>query len=585
VSGVAVVESAPMRRIGSPRLTLALVLSLVALVLSVLPLAAAGAEPPRPRLVVVLSVDQFPRELVDRYAALFPDGGFRRFFDAGADYPNCEHRHYLTLTGPGHSVIMTGTYPVQTGIVANRWYSRRDRKMVGCVEDERFPSLDPDSTEPEKGFSPMHLRASTVGDVLRASTVARAKAVSIALKDRAAVLMGGWRPNGAFWIDEGTCRFTSSRYYSTALPAWVTRFNEAGDCKSRIGGKWVKFRPDLDYEKVADVDDAPYERDVYGLGRVFPHPLTEGKGPDRYAALAASPVGNELVLAMAKAAIEGEEMGRDDVPDVLTLGFSSNDYVGHAFGPHSQEVLDMTLRTDRLVADLMEHLDRVVGEQKWVMAIVSDHGVAPVPEYLEKIGVLAPREDHYRWSTEKARRAVERALSRRFFAADAPPSGFPGFFAAWDDATSPFVWIEPSAPEHLPGKPSFDTLVAAVRDEISRIEGVAHVFTSTERGALAASRDAIAVRVDRTWDRENGGDLVVQLEPYWFPGFGAATTHGSPYSYDTRVPMLLYGAGIHPGRYVRPVAVADLAPTLASLLGIPPPPECQGEPLLEALAP
>ena len=560
-------------------------LALVALAFFSLPFAAVAAEPPRPRLVVVLSVDQFARELVDRYASLFPAGGFRRFFDHGADYPNCEHGHYLTLTGPGHSVMMTGTYPSRNGIVANRWYSRRDKKMVGCVDDDRFPSLDPESTEPEKGFSPLHLRTNTVGDVLRTSTMARAKVVSIALKDRAAVLMGGWRPNGAFWIDEGTCRFTSSRYYANALPAWLVRFNESGACATRIGGKWEKLRPDLDYAKLADVDDAPYERSAYGLGRVFPHPLTEGKGAERYAALAASPVGNELVLQLAKSAIESEGLGRDEVPDVLALGFSSNDYVGHAFGPHSQEVLDMTLRTDRLVAELMDHLDRVVGERKWVMAIVSDHGAAPVPEYLEKLGVLAPREDHYRWSTEKARRAVERALSRRFFAADAPPSGFPGFFAAWDDATSPFVWVEPSAIQHLPGAPSFDVLLGAIRDEISGIEGVEHVFTSSERGSLAASRDPIAIRVDRTWDREDGGDLVVQLQPYWFPGFGAATTHGSPYSYDTRVPMLLYGAGIHAGRYVRPVAVADLAPTLASLLGIPPPPAYQGEPLVEALAP
>lgn len=546
------------------------------------PTSALAAAPPR--LIVVVAVDQLGRDLVERFAPLFPPGGFRRLLENGADYTSCHHRHFLTLTGPGHAVMLTGAYPVRTGVVANRWYSRREKKMVNCVEDERFPGLEPGSTAEEKGFSPRYLSTSTVGDALRASTGSRAKVFSLALKDRSAILMGGRRPTGAIWLDEGSCHFTTSSYYADRLPAWVAAVNAAEPCAAYAGKQWTRLRTDLDYEKLADVDDAPYEQDVYGLGRVFPHPLKQAEigTPSRHAAVISSPFGNELLLGLAKAALEKEALGRDDVPDLLALGFSSNDYVGHLYGPNSQEVLDVTLRTDRLLAELMAELDRVVGEGRWTIAIVSDHGVAPVPEYLEKMRKLPERKDHYRWRTDEARPRVERALSRHIFGKDSSPAGFPGFFEAWDDGTSPFVWMNRSAVERLP-KVSFDELLALVRAEIESIEGVQRVYTSAERDALSASRDALEQSVSRTWHRDNGGDLIVQLRPHWFPGFRAATTHGSPYPYDTHVPMLLYGAGVHQGRFTRPVAVVDLASTLSILLGIQPPPEDQGAPLHEAL--
>jgi len=310
---------------------------------------------------------------------------------------------------------------------------------------------------------------------------------------------------------------------------------------------------------------------------------TPANAPSPHAAVITSPFGNEILLRFAKAAIAKEELGSDDVPDILALGFSSNDYIGHVYGPHSQEVLDVTLRTDRLLAELMDELDRAAGAGRWTIAIVSDHGVAPVPEYLEKMKILPERADHYRWRTADARGNVEQALSRRFFGKDAPPADFPGFFAVWDDGSSPFVWVNRSALERLPHSIGLDEFLAAARAEIEQIEGVERVYTISERDALGASRDPFALSVYRTWHRDNGGDLVVQLRPYWFPGFRAATTHGSPYSYDTHVPMLLYGAGVRQGRFARPVAVVDLASTLSILLGIAPPPADQGAPLVEAL--
>ena len=385
----------------------------------------------------------------------------------------------------------------------------------------------------------------------------------------------------------------TSTYYGESLPRWAEEFDSARPCARYVGRQWTKLRADVDYDRWADLDDVPYEHPGFGLGVAFPHPIGEATAPpgaaghhtDRYAAVVGSPFGNDLLLRFAEAAVEGEKLGDDDVPDVLTVSFSSNDYVGHQYGPSSQEVMDTTLRTDRTLAALMKFLDRRIGPGRWTLALTSDHGVAPIPEYLEKIGVLVPRKDHHRIDDGAMRAEVGRRLARRFFGTEQPPKDFPGFFEAWDGRTMPFVYVDRRAAESLPHPVSFDALLQAIAREIETFDGVGRVYRRSERAALAASRDPFDRRVYRSWNEANGGDLFVRLDPYWLDvGPQAATSHGTPYSYDVHVPMLLYGKGIRPGRYDRPVAVVDLAATLARLLGLQAPPLNEGEPLREALA-
>lgn len=558
--------------------------------------AVAKSDPPR--LLVVVVVDQLSREYLDRFGPYFSAGGFRRLLEKGADYPACEHRHSSTLTGPGHASLLTGAYPVHTGIIGNRWYSREQNASVECTQDERYPMLNEEGTAPAPpgtpGVSPRKLLTSTVGDVLRLETEMRAKVISLAIKDRAAVLLGGWRPNGAYWFDPATCRFTTSSYYRQSLPAWLARFNASRPCSPYIGQSWSKLLPGVDYTRMAAADDLPYERPSYGLGTTFPHrieelseekdPQASGRSPSRYAPVVVSPFGNDLLLRLARAAIEGEQLGMDETPDILALGLSSNDYVGHLFGPQSQEVADMTLRTDRQLADLMQYLDRTVGTGAWTLLLTSDHGIAPIPEHLESLGLLPIREDHHRLDVHTARPKLERALSQRFFSADEPPAGFPGFFEAWDDATFPFAYLNRAALPQLPGDLSFRRFETIVAAEIEKLDGVAAVHTSAERKGLACSADIFARRAYRAWDRARGGDLLIRLRPYWLPlSARFATTHGAPYSYDARVPMLLFGAGIQAGRYLRAVEAIDAASTVASLLHASPPPSDEGRPLVEAL--
>jgi predicted AlkP superfamily pyrophosphatase or phosphodiesterase len=551
--------------------------------------AANAAVTERPRLVVLVVVDQLPRESLDRFAPLFPAGGFRRLMEKGADFAQCRHGHFPTYTGPGHAVMLTGAYANRHGVVGNRWYSRSLGRQVGAVEDERFPLIAGNAAaSPTGGVSPAKLLSSTVGDVLRASTGGRAKVVSVALKDRTAVLLGGSRPSGAYWFDAAQCHFVTSTYYASELPGWVERFNAGAPCGKYAGGQWTKLRPDVDYAAFADADDAPYERDLLGLGRTFPHPVSEmapddrNEGVERYGAVAATPFGNELVAAFARAAIEAENLGGDGVPDLLAIGFSSNDAVGHLYGPHSQEFLDVTLRTDRQLADLMRDLDRRVGEGRWILALTSDHGASPIPEYLETLGVLPERRDDYRFDVEAARARVERNLAARFFGDGGPPAGFGGFFASFQARTMPFVYLDRTAAGRLPGRVSFAELRALAAEEIRALDGVARAYEPET--LVSPGEDPFALAAARGWHPENGGDLVVQLRPYWLvaPSY-YATSHGSPYTYDTHVPMLLHGKGIPSGRIHRPVAVADLASTLAALLGVSPPPFDEGRPLHEAL--
>lgn len=567
---------------------------LASLCLFALPVLARTESAAPPRLVVVVSIDQFPQEYVARFAALFGPDGFRRLLEGGADYRDCQHGHFVTATAPGHSVMLTGTYPVHSGIVGNRWYARASGTQASAVDDPRFPVLALGGGVAGQGISPRALQVPTVGDLLRAATGLRAQVVSVAIKDRGAVLMGGQRPTGAYWFDPQACAFVTSSYYREHLPEWVATFNAARPCAGYADASWTRLRPDLDYAALADIDDAPYEEGAYGMGRTFPHPVHDwidtqaagdARGRYRYMPIIATPFGNQLLLTFAKAAIDGEHLGQDAIPDLLTISFSSNDYIGHAFGPNSQEALDAVLRTDQVLADLMGFLDQRIGKGEWVLALTSDHGVAPIPQFLERAGVLPERDDHYRLSAVRLRSQMETALQERFLPNLKLPTDFPGFFTAWDGATDPFIYVNPAVLDSLPNHPSYDGLLTEIAEEIEKVDGVARVFRRSERARLAESHDRIERSAYRSWHAENGGDLLVQYRPYWLGAeHTGGTNHLMPYRYDTHVPLLLYGPGIRAGRFERPVAVVDLASTLARILRVPQTPQDDGRPLFDALA-
>lgn len=588
--------------------------------LAVLLLAASAPAAEPPALVVVVSVDQFATEYLTRFDKHFRPGGFKRLMDSGAFFVEARHRHAATATGPGHATISTGAWAGRHGIIGNGWFDPKAGADVYCVEDREFPEIPAvpgkrDRTKPVTGRSPRNLLANTLGDQLKIATQGKARVVSVALKDRSAILMGGHAADEVYWYDTGTGAFITSFYYRSDLADWVRHFNglpylertglkvESGDPaaeeddadapkdkkpagkkdakKEPKGPVWRTLLPEDAYKHLPENNP---KMSVGDLGLKFPHKLPAKDG-DLFKAVYGTPFGNNLVLNLAMAAIDNERLGKGPVTDLLCIGFSSNDSVGHMFGPHSREVMDTVLRTDVQIETLLNFLDARVGKGRYIVALTSDHGVTPIHNEARLAG--APT---YRTVPAKIREAGERALVAAFGAAERPyirGSGGGAIYLDWDLLAARKI-----------DRPQAERILA---DAVLRQPGVVAVHTRSELSLLPAGAEAgdeIPVLLARDFHPVRSGDVFVVTPP--FSSSGTAPTgekperekpeerplgagHGSPYEEDQRVPILLYGAWIAPGKHRRRVGVPDLAPTLAELMGISRPSACQGRPLEEVL--
>ncbi|MBY0229013.1 MAG: alkaline phosphatase family protein, partial [Gemmataceae bacterium] len=401
---------------------------------SLLLLAVAGCTPSRPapepdpepekpapgsgpKLAVLLVVDQMRGDFLSRWDGLYAKDGFKRLVGEGASFTECHYPYANTMTGPGHATVSTGCLPSVHGIVANEWHDRFTGKEVNCAHSPRFSQVPPapPPKDPKKkpvGIGPDLLLAPTFGDALKLATGGRGKVVSLSLKDRSAVLpTGRSKPDAVYWADANG-RFVTSTAYRDSLHPWVKEFNAAGLAASWKGKSWDRLKPEAVYLKHAGLDDVRGEVALVQGGRAFPHPYIGGKGKEQAgyaAAVAASPAGNELLFALARKAIDAEKLGQRGEPDFLQVSFSSNDLVGHAFGPDSHEVLDITLRTDLIVRDLLALLDEKVGKGNYLVVMTADHGICPLPEVARKQGA-----EGWRMPPKPLLAAAELYLNQRF---------------------------------------------------------------------------------------------------------------------------------------------------------------------------
>jgi hypothetical protein len=523
----------------------------------------------RPRLVVVVSVDQFPYEYLERFQqGLSKDGFFRRVFEQGAVYSNCHHAHAFTLTGPGHSVLLTGTFPSATGIVGNDWFDRRTSATVYCVSDNDKPLVG--TVGGKGGISPKNLLVNTLGDTLKLSAGDQAKVYGVAMKDRAAVLMAGHLADGVYWFDDQSGNWITSLYYRRDLPGYIRNLNEGYAAQAFLGKSWnLLLEPDKYQQFVPD--DNTFESKAGTLGRTFPHPLPDLAGPAYYKAMTLTPYGNDLTLLAARTILQAEKLGQDEVPDLLVVNLSSNDYVGHSFGPQSLEVQDMFYRTDRQLGEFVKFIEDQMHGQPWVLALSSDHGVGPIPEYAASLGLPAARGPL--GDLKGVQKRLEENLQRHL--------GVPakdGRYVQQVEETE--IYLNRELPE-LAGE-RFGQAQRIVRDALLELPAIAGAIT---RDDLLAGGDVPGlVRQFRlSFNPKRSGDVLYVLAPYNIPAGGAAATHGSPWRYDTHVPLLLLGSGVRPGKYTQMVSPAALAPTLARLLKVEDPPACVVDALDEAL--
>ncbi len=552
--------------------------AVLAFLLACLPLlpAARPAEPGGPRLAVLIYFDQLRGDYLARWDELFGADGFRRLEKDGAWFQDCHYDYADTVTGAGHASVATGCAPQTHGIIGNEWYDRAAKAEVNCVSNDRYDRVPPTAkaeanergdkpAEPAKkkkkykGVAPDRLLAPTLADALKEATDGRGRVVALSFKDRGAVLPGGKRPDACYWYDSDDGLFVTSSYYRDTPHAWVADFNEGRPAEAWFGKQWTRLDPNLDYERHSGPEEQPGKGKGIAQGTTFPHPFDGGPKKLRslyFEQLYNSPFGNELLLGLVERAVEAEKLGRRDAPDLLCVSFSCNDAIGHSWGPDSQEVLDVTLRTDRLVRDLLAALDAKVGKGRYVLALTADHGVCPLPEVARLQGKDAGRVPA---ALLKAR-ANEFLVSK--FGGDAKTRYV-------EEAVHPWVYLNRELLKEK-GLKSAD-VEAALAAWLAEQKGILTAYTRTQLTDGVAKDDAIGQMLRRSFHPDRAGDVGVVLKPYYISWGLTGTTHGSPHPYDTHVPLLVYGPGVKPGarkELVRPEAAVVI---LARALGIKPP--------------
>lgn len=568
--------------------------------------ALLGAGP-RPRLVVVVSIDQFRADYLTRLADLFLPakdggklGGFRYLMERGAWFVNAKYEHFPLFTGPGHAVIMTGGHPYKTGIVGNEWWDVAQQRVEYCVDDPRWKVVGGTAESKARAMGPANLRSSTVGDELKLATAGRGKVVTLAIKDRASILLGGHAQDVSLWFDTAGGRWISSTAFCRdgKLPAWVERINDDHLPDAMLGKSW---EPVLGPAVLAGRSFEPRKHGTdipTGFGDRFPHAIGAEKTPANYKAFIYTPAANAFVLQSAARAVAAEELGRDEVPDILAINLSTNDYTGHAFGPYSPECVDLAVETDRALSVFITGLEKTVpgGMRSVVFVLTADHGVSPVPED-------AGGEPYHMSAGRYDVRAVLNAISSALTARFGEPGGVAG--GSWfpRNPESPkqsgafldgFIWLDPAAVARAiaDGKARSrrdieDAACEAVA--AARVPGVYACYGRTQVLERRIADTDLSAHLARAIDPERSSDLFVVADPMYLADpdpEGHATTHGTPYAYDTHVPVIVCAPGfIKAGVYVDDAAPSDIAPTLSLLLGIEFPSGCDGRPLRSALMP
>jgi predicted AlkP superfamily pyrophosphatase or phosphodiesterase len=535
----------------------------------------------RPRLVLLIVVDQFRYDYLERFGDLFVANGLKRLLRKGASWSQSNYDHMPTATAPGHATIMTGAYPAETGIVGNEWPDRASGTKVTSVSDSTVKLLGGTKAN-EPGSSPRRMMCATVGDELRLVTNDRSKVIGMSIKDRSAILPAGRHANAAYWFSINSGTVVSSTYYFEQLPAWVTKFNNTHRADDYFRKTWNRLLPDAsEYIKRAGPDSPKWEIvTAAGDTNAFPHTITGGAkepGLDFYTHFDHSPFSNELLLKFAEQTIVNEQLGQDDDTDVLTVSFSANDYVGHRYGPYSQEVMDITLRVDRQIAALLDFVQAKVGLANTLIAFTADHGVAPIPEHADKLrlgGARVPRAAFLA--------AIRAAIKARYNTDTDYIYKFDYEGEIRDGFMNGNIYFDYAALER--DKVSLEEISQVVGIAALKVPGVARYFTRAQmmRGAISIT-DPIERRALHGFYESRSGDVMLIADPFEYLGDTIRATHGSPYSYDTHVPTIIMGAGVIPGLYLEPASPADIAPTLCALLRITPPTNVTGRVLIEAL--
>jgi arylsulfatase A-like enzyme len=536
----------------------------LALLLAAMLASCAGVPSPqdKPKLVVFLAVDGLPQRQVLAYRDQLAPDGLARFLDRGAWFANAHYGHAVTATAPGHATMLTGAYPHRTGIINNEWRDINSGEAVYNTGDTTAAYIG-HKTRPLDGTSPRNLKAETVGDVLR-RVDARSKVIAISGKDRGAILPAGKTGTAYMYMSESG-QFASTTYYMKDHPAWVKDFQAKKPADRFFKTEWKPLLPEAAYARSIP-DSQPWFGPAGGkLPMMMGVAADDAPGPRYYSGLLASPFADILALEFARAAIAGEQLGRDDAPDILSVSLSGHDYVNHRWSAESRLSHDHVLQLDRQFEAFFRDLDAAVGKDNYIAVLTADHGFMPAPEYSQAQGQPAGR-----MSSSQMLGRVNTELERGFGAPKLAP-----FISAWSALVLDRKLISAKGL-------NFDAVADAARTAIMLDPGIAAAYTRRELESGSKAGAPFFDQMRNSWHKDVSGDVQFVLKPLWMTSSsgGYLTTHGSPHPYDTQVPILVYGPKwVKAGRIDSRVEVADIAPTLARLLHVPAPSSSEGRPL------
>jgi predicted AlkP superfamily pyrophosphatase or phosphodiesterase len=502
--------------------------------------AYGSAYQASPKLVVILVIDQFRGDYLERYHDEFGPNGFRTFTDRGAYFPACYYDYANTRTAPGHATIGTGTYTSGHGILANEWPV--GKRIVSSVDDESTKLVGIEGSE--TGASPHNLLADTLGDELRLATQGNSRVFGIALKDRAAILPTGFSANGAYWIDHASGSWVTSTYYVSEAPRWLSTFNSQKHAQKYLNLDWKDANGEV-------------------LGSTAPHDGADGKPIDYYELIGRTPFGNDYEFEFARELIQQEKLGQGTVTDLLVLSLSANDLTGHAYGPDSPQMHAMALTLDRQIGEFVTFLQQQYGSRFWI-ALSADHGVAPTNATSTSLKIPAGSI-----ANKDLKAQLNKALGAMLHKQ--------GEYVR--SASFPIVFVNDEAFAEKVSEADAESYVAqAMRDA-----GFVTAYTKDQLATGEVAPSATGRMYANSYSPYGGWWVMGLPRPFWLSSKDVAD-HGVAYSYDQHVPLAFYGPAFKPGVYREQVEPIDLAPTLAVLLGINKPTNSTGHVLTQAIS-
>ena len=528
------------------------------------PKSVQSSTSSKPKLIVGIVIDQMRWDYINQFKAHFTSQqGFMRFVNEGASCNNNFIPYVPTVTACGHAAVYTGSTPAIHGIAGNQWYDNYQQRTVYCVEDPTVMSVGVEGSAAGK-MSPVNVWTTTLGDEIKLANNFKSKVYGISIKDRGAIIPAGHTADGAFWYDSKSGNFISSTYYGKNLPKWVAEFNGQHRVDSLYAKGWNLSLAKSVYEANCDGDMNAYESTPLGAEQKgFPYTLSQFIGKD-YGKISSTPYGNNIVAEMAERALVNEQLGKDDITDLLAISFSSPDYIGHSFGPNSWETLDGYIKLDAVIAQLFASLDQQVGKNNYTVFLTADHAVANIPDFSKKHKIPGGLISESSIKKELGQLLLKQGLSDKLITA------INEYNIHFNHPLMDSLGI------------SQDKMVQLVRQYVEQKPGIIQVVEA-RKAATAALPEELRERIVNGYTPQRSGDLFIVTKSGYMDGYATGTNHGVFYNYDAHLPLLWYGNGIKKGQVNTVNYMTDIAPTVSTLLGIQMPSGAIGKPILEVL--